>query len=73
VNVPLTQELEAELARLAGVAGVDSGEFAARVLRGYVEQDARFRAAVGRGLEQAERDELIDHEQVVERIERLLQ
>jgi len=37
------------------------------------EQEACFRAAVRRGIEQADRGELLDHNEVVARIERLLQ
>jgi len=37
------------------------------------EEDAKFRAAVRRDIEQPDRGELIDHEEVVARMERLLQ
>ncbi len=37
------------------------------------EEDAKFRAAVRQGIEQADLGELIDHEEVVARMERLLQ
>jgi predicted transcriptional regulator len=37
-----------------------------------VEEDAEFRAGVRRGIEQADRGELIDHEEVKARIKRLL-
>jgi predicted transcriptional regulator len=37
-----------------------------------VKEDAQFRAAVRRGIEQANRGELLEHGEVVARIERLL-
>jgi predicted transcriptional regulator len=38
-----------------------------------VEEDEKFLAAVREGIAQADRGELIDHEEVVARIERRLQ
>lgn len=72
MNVPLPSEIESELLRLARLAGRDAGELAAEVLRGFIEHDAEFRASVRRGVEQADRGELVDHADVVQRIERLL-
>jgi len=37
-----------------------------------VEEDAEFRAGVRRGIAQADRGELIEHEEVKARIERLI-
>jgi len=37
-----------------------------------VEEEAKFRASVKRGLEQADRGELLDHEDVKAQIQRLL-
>jgi predicted transcriptional regulator len=72
MDVPLSQDLESELSRLAQLAGRDAGHFAADVLRGYVERDAEIRAAVRRGIEQADRGQLLEHDEVVQRIEQLL-
>jgi len=38
-----------------------------------VEEDAEIRAGIQRGVEQADRGELIDHDEVVARFERLPQ
>jgi len=72
MDVPVSPDLESELARLAALAGRDAGQFAADVLKGYVEQEAEFRVAVRRGIEQADRGELLGHGEVVARIEQLL-
>lgn len=72
MDVPVSPDLESELARLAALAGRDAGQLAADVLKGYVEQEAEFRVAVRRGIEQADRGELLGHGEVVARIEQLL-
>lgn len=72
MNVELPQDLELELVRLAGLSGRQPGQLAADVLRNYVERGADFRAAVRRGIEQADRGELLEPEEVVERVEQLL-
>jgi predicted transcriptional regulator len=69
LDAPISPDLESELSRLAQHAGLDAGNFAAGVLRDFVEHDAEIRAAVRRGVEQADRGELLDHAEVVERIE----
>ena len=71
VEVPLTADQEAQLNQLASRQGKAPLELIQETVARLLDEDARFRAAVRRGVEQAERGELIDHKDVVERIERM--
>ncbi len=73
MEVHFTAEQEALLSQLAAHAGLDTERLVKDAVLRLVEEDARFRAAVRRGVEQANRGELLEHDEVVARIERLLQ
>jgi len=73
MEVRLTPEQEAELGKLALRKGRDADALAREVLGFYLEHEARFIEAVKRGLASAERGDLVEHDQVLERMERLLQ
>jgi predicted transcriptional regulator len=62
-----------KLSQIARNSGTDTEHLVQDAALRLVEEDARFRAAVQRGIEQANRGELLDHNEVVARIERLLQ
>jgi len=70
--VHFTPEQEARLSQIASHNGVDTAELLIDAATRLVEDDSRFLAGIERGIEQAERGELIPHEQVRARIERLL-
>jgi predicted transcriptional regulator len=61
------------LSQLAALSGTDAEQLVKDAALRLVEEDAVFRAAVRRGIEQADRGELIDHEEAVARIEQRLQ
>jgi predicted transcriptional regulator len=73
MEVHFTPEQEAQLSQIASNSGTDTEHLVQAAALRLVEEDTRFRAAVRRGIEQADRGELLDHSEVVARIERLLQ
>jgi predicted transcriptional regulator len=73
MEVPFTPEQEAELSRIAGYNGTPAEQLVKQAALRLVEEEARFRAGVRRGLDQADRGEVLDHEEVKARIQRLLQ
>jgi predicted transcriptional regulator len=73
MEIHFTPEQEAQLSVIAAHAGTDTEHLVKDAAMRLVEEDAKFRAAVQRGIEQADRGELIDHDDVVARMERRLQ
>ena len=73
MEVSFTPEQEAQLARIATQSGSRPEELVKHAALQLVEEDLRFRAGVRRGMEQADRGELLDHVDVKNRIEQLLQ
>ena len=73
MEVHFTPEQEARLSQLASHTGKGDAEnlvkdWALRLL----EQDTRFRAAVEKGIDQADRGEFIEEDEMDARIERML-
>jgi predicted transcriptional regulator len=73
MEVHFTPEQEAQLGRIAGYSGTDPEKLVKDAALRVVEEDMRFRTSVHRGIEQADRGELIHHDDMKARIERLLQ
>jgi predicted transcriptional regulator len=73
MEVHFTPEQEAQLSRIANHSGTDAEQLVREAALRLVEEDVHFRAGVRRGIEQAERGELVNHNEVKARIERLLQ
>jgi predicted transcriptional regulator len=73
MKVHFTPEQEAQLSRIANHSGTDNEQLVREAALRLVEEDTHFRAGVRRGIEQAERGELVNHNEVKARIERLLQ
>jgi len=69
MEVQLTPEQEAQLARMASKAGTRPEQLAAEVVARYLGEEARFLAAVDRGLAAAERGEFIEEEEMDARLE----
>ena len=70
MEVHFTPELEAGLARIAAQQGRGAEELVQDVLSRYLEQEARFIDAVQKGIASADRGDLLDHDEVVARIEK---
>jgi len=70
--VQLKPGQEEQLQAIAAHSGLSADEHAQRAIERYLLWRDDFVAAVKVGVAEAERGELLEHEQVVERIERLL-
>jgi predicted transcriptional regulator len=73
MEVHFTPEQLARLSEIAAHAGTDTEHLVKDAALHLMEEDAKFRAAVHRGIEQADRGELTEHAEVVARIERHFQ
>ncbi len=73
MNVQFTPEQEAQLSRIANYNGTAAEQMVKEAALRLVEEDAEIRAGIQRGIEQADRGELMDHDEVVARFERFLQ
>jgi predicted transcriptional regulator len=71
MQVQLTPEDEARLAELAARDGRTTGDLVLEAVKRYIEDDAKFVAAVIEGLASLDRGEFVSHEEVGKRIERL--
>ena len=73
MEVRFTPEQEAQLSEIASQAGIDLERLVKDAALRLLERDARFRAAVQKGLEQADRGEFVDEDEMQARIDRMLQ
>ncbi len=73
MEVQFTPEAEARLARVATQEGVNPTELVKSAALRLLEDDARFRAGVRKGIEQADRGEFIEEEEMDARVKRMFQ
>ena len=73
MEVRFTPEEEARLARIATQEGVDPAELVKDAALRLLEDDTRFRAGVRKGIEQADRGEFIEEEEIDARVKRMFQ
>jgi predicted transcriptional regulator len=71
VEVPLSAEKKARLREVATRTGKHPGELIEEAIDRMLEYDLRFIEAVEEGRLSARRGELLEHDDVVERIERM--
>ncbi|HEV8415604.1 MAG TPA: hypothetical protein VGQ49_18590 [Bryobacteraceae bacterium] len=71
MKVHFTPEQEARLAQLAIQAGTDPERLVKDVLVRYLDDEARFLAAVEKGIAAAERGDFIEEEEMDARVERM--
>ncbi len=71
MEVHFTPEQEARLTQIAAKAGTDPERLVKDVLIRYLDDEARFLAAVEKGIAAAERGEFIEEEEMDARIERM--
>jgi predicted transcriptional regulator len=69
MEVHFTADQEAQLSRIASRSGADAEQLVKDAGLRLVEEDRHFRAGVRRGVEQADRGELMRHDDVKARIE----
>ena len=72
MDVHFTPEQEAQLAQIASLAGTEPERLVKDAALRLLHEDARFRAAVREGIEQADRGEFIEEEEMDARLERML-
>ena len=72
MEVRFSAEQEALLTKIAESAGTDSETLVKDAALRLIEDDARFRAAVRKGIEQADRGEFIEEEEMDARFEQML-
>lgn len=72
MEVHFTPEQEARLTQMARRSGIDPEHLVKDAALQLLEEDARFRAGVRRGIEQADGGEFIEEEEMDSRIERML-
>jgi predicted transcriptional regulator len=73
MEVRFTREEEARLARIATQEGVDPAELVKDAALRLLEDDIRFRAGVRKGIEQADRGEFVEEEEMDARVKRMFQ
>ncbi len=73
MEVRFTPEQESRLSQIAAHAGTNAENLVKDAALRLLEQDARFLAAVDRGLAAADRGEFIEEEEMDARVERMLQ
>ncbi|HYL73796.1 MAG TPA: hypothetical protein VEU96_06300 [Bryobacteraceae bacterium] len=72
MEVHFTPEQEAQLSQIATKTGTDPECLVKDAALRLLEEDARFRAAVREGIEQADRGEFIEEAEMDARIEQML-
>ena len=72
MEVRFTPEEEAQLKKIAAQEGIHLDELVKDAALRLLEDDARFRAGVQKGIEQADRGEFIEEEEMDERVKRML-
>jgi predicted transcriptional regulator len=72
MEVHFLPHTEARLRKFAATKGKDAAEIVEETITRMLDRQAEFLAGVNRGIAAAERGDLIEHEEVVDRIERLL-
>ncbi len=73
MEVRFTPEQEAQLSKIATREGLDPEELVKDAALRLLEDDARFRAGVKKGLEQAERGQFIEEQEMDARVKRMFQ
>jgi len=72
MEVHFTPEEAAQLSKIAAHEGIGAEQLVKDAALHLLEDDASFRAAVQKGLEQADRGEFIDEEEMDARIKAML-
>jgi predicted transcriptional regulator len=73
MEIQFTPEQEARLSQIANYNGTPAEQLVKQAALRLVEEDEQFHADIGEAIQQADRGQLIDHEEVKARIARSLQ
>ena len=71
MEVHFSPHTEAKLKEFAARKGKDAAQVVEEAVSNMLQRQARFVEGVERGIASADRGDLVDHEEVVSRIERL--
>jgi predicted transcriptional regulator len=71
MEIPFTADQEAQLARMATKSGTDASHWVKDAALRLLEEEARFLAAVEKGIAAAERGEFVEEEEMDARLERM--
>ncbi len=71
MEVHFSPEIETRLQQVAVANGKDAEQLVKDTVARMLENQARFIAEVQKGIEQADRGELVEHKDVLNRIDRL--
>ena len=71
MEVHFSADVETRLQQVAAANGKDAEQLVKDTVNRMLENQARFVAGVQRGIEQADRGEFVEHEEVRNRIDRL--
>jgi RHH-type rel operon transcriptional repressor/antitoxin RelB len=69
MQLSLPANVEAKLSELAALTGRTAGELVRELVEAYVAHDEWFQTEVRKGLAEAQAGEMIDHEEVAQRME----
>lgn len=72
MQIHLNPDQEARLSRIATYAGRNAEELMMDAALRLLEEDSSFRAAVRKGMEQADRGEFVSEEEMNSRLRRML-
>jgi predicted transcriptional regulator len=73
MEVHFTPEQEAQLSQIANHRGTGTEQLVKDAALRLLQDDARFREGVKRGIAAAERGEFVEHEEVWANVEKILQ
>jgi len=73
MEVHFSPDTEAQLREFAARIGNDAAQVVEETVSNMLQRQARFVEGVERGIASADRGDLMDHEEVVSRIDRLFQ
>jgi len=71
MKVHFSPDVETQLQRVATANGKNAEQLVKETVDRMLENQARFIAGVHRGMEQSDRGELVDHQEVVNRVNHL--
>jgi predicted transcriptional regulator len=71
MDVQFSPEFENKLKRAAAEIGRGPEQLVQEIVQSYLEHDLWFKAEVKKGLDQLDRGEFIEHDEVVARIEQM--
>jgi predicted transcriptional regulator len=73
MEVHFTTATEAQLKQFAASKGKDAAQVVQETVSNMLERQARFVEGVERGIASADRGDLLGHDEVIDRIDRLFQ